>query len=122
MIVDLSIKHGNFPVRYVGLPGRLSVLLKDDALVISTGAMWGHNRVCPEGFGTQNQPLSRDAQKIHRSKILVLQLAELRQMVFKPLFIFPLELQTYPLGMTNVANLKMAIEIVDFPKKNGDFP
>ena len=37
--------------------------------------------------------------------------------------IFPLELQTYPLVMTNgVANLIMAIEIVDFPKKNGDFP
>ena len=28
----------------------------------------------------------------------------------------------YPLVMTNSLLLKMAIEIVDFPIKNGDFP
>ena len=27
----------------------------------------------------------------------------------------------YPLGMTNIANWKMAIEIVDFPIESGDF-
>jgi hypothetical protein len=33
-----------------------------------------------------------------------------------------IHLHIYPLAMTNSMLLKMAIEIVSFPNKNGDFP
>ena len=33
-----------------------------------------------------------------------------------------LEFTWYPLAMANIANWKMAIEIVSFPTKHGEFP